>query len=391
MHKSLYILSLVLFCLTNHAQINNIETHIMGHSLIDHGTNPQTKIAYWINELANEQAINFEMSGQFGSIWQFAEFNPSTQWGIAGVSPAWEQDTETYGGAMLNNFLYTVYNYVQDLPSNVQYHTEPSSVLLASQRLVDSVDFYQPTNTIYLYENWPDMAAYAPDPFNPTPAQFASYNSYCLGAFHDWWLEYHDSLLQSHPHKNVRMIPVGPMISELLTTAPYDTIPAINLYEDNAPHGRETIYFLAGLATYMAIYQRQAPSTYVVPNTVNQGIRDNYGAIINTFWSYLQSFNTANGQSRVFPVAPIDDMDNDGIEDSVDNCPNVANQNQADFDNDGIGDACDTPDNKVIVEQGTLFSNNPEGIFMKGRDGNCYLLYIDTNGVLKTEVRPCEN
>ena len=35
------------------------------------------------------------------------------------------------------------------------------------------------------------------------------------------------------------------------------------------------------------------------------------------------------------------DFDNDGIEDSLDNCPRVANPDQADSDNDGIGDACD--------------------------------------------------
>ena len=35
------------------------------------------------------------------------------------------------------------------------------------------------------------------------------------------------------------------------------------------------------------------------------------------------------------------DFDNDGIEDSLDNCPRVANPDQADDDNDGIGNACD--------------------------------------------------
>jgi hypothetical protein len=38
---------------------------------------------------------------------------------------------------------------------------------------------------------------------------------------------------------------------------------------------------------------------------------------------------------------PDPDSDGDGVRDSTDNCPNVANANQADADNDTIGDACD--------------------------------------------------
>jgi hypothetical protein len=40
-------------------------------------------------------------------------------------------------------------------------------------------------------------------------------------------------------------------------------------------------------------------------------------------------------------VTSDEDSDNDGIDDSLDNCPSVANNNQADIDNDGIGDLCD--------------------------------------------------
>jgi hypothetical protein len=40
--------------------------------------------------------------------------------------------------------------------------------------------------------------------------------------------------------------------------------------------------------------------------------------------------------------SPPPDADSDGVPDSSDNCPAVANTDQTDTDGDGIGDACDT-------------------------------------------------
>ncbi|MBX3045706.1 MAG: right-handed parallel beta-helix repeat-containing protein [Anaerolineales bacterium] len=52
------------------------------------------------------------------------------------------------------------------------------------------------------------------------------------------------------------------------------------------------------------------------------------------------------------PPASVD-TDGDGIQDSLDNCPLVANADQADSDGDGVGDACDTTtddeDDDVVV------------------------------------------
>lgn len=394
MRQTGLILLFIISFFSLHSQITTIESHMMGHSLIDHETaTEQTAIAHWIDQFSDEAGLTYETTGQFGSIWQFADFNPASNWGYMGVTSSWNDDSETFEGASLNNFMYTIFNFVQDLPSNVPYYTEPVSVLEASERLIDSVDTYQPDVTVFIYENWPDMGTFTTEPFDPTSVEFQAYNAYTTGGFHDWWVDLQDFLLASRPSENVRMIPAGPMIAELMSVAPYDTIAAIDLYEDNAPHGRESIYFLAGLATYMAFYEVQAPLTYVPPTTIHPAIRDNYASIVSTFWTYLQNFNDDQGNSRVFSgsTPPPNDADNDNIVDTIDNCPNVANPDQADYDMDGIGDLCDTITSQVIVDQGVFFSDNPEGILMRGRDNNCYLLYIDASGILRTEQRPCAN
>ena len=370
-----------------------VESHMFGHSLMDHASpTAETKIAYWIQEFATEAGHTYKTAGQFGSIWDFANFNPSSNWGYAGMIPSWDSEVETFGEASLNNILFTPFNYVQDLPPNVPYYSNPP-VLLSSQRHIDSVLSYQDPIEIFIYENWPDMAPFTSGTFDPTPAELANYHSFTLGNFHDWWLQLHDSILISHPAANIHMIPVGPVVAELLTMAPYNTIVGTDLYEDDAPHGLPSIYFLAGLATYMAYYEEKALATYTIPSTIHPTIANNFNDIVDFMWDYFQDFDDDNGNNRVFASStpPPDDADNDGIADSVDNCPNTPNTNQADYDMDGTGDLCDTPDNKVIVEQGTLYTNDAEGILMKGRDGNCYLLYISAQGVFTIEPRPCGN
>ncbi|MDA9761261.1 gliding motility-associated C-terminal domain-containing protein, partial [Flavobacteriaceae bacterium] len=62
----------------------------------------------------------------------------------------------------------------------------------------------------------------------------------------------------------------------------------------------------------------------------------------------------------------LDDIDQDGIEDSVDNCPEIYNPDQSDIDGDGIGDVCDQIDinvSQAITPNGdgvndTWFINN---------------------------------
>ncbi|MEL6987478.1 MAG: thrombospondin type 3 repeat-containing protein [Bacteroidota bacterium] len=390
-------LSFLLFILVNLNVIaqQDIRQFTFGNSTIDHEFNvvpvpgDETKTPHWIYLLAQEAGHAYAAGGQYGFLPQFVNSPPFSQWGYDLVPPVWDSDIESFDETDINHVMITAGNFIQWQAPNQAYPNEGGlTPLSALDSLLNWCNARRDSLQFHIYENWPDMGGYLANGFPPSSSELNTYNNYTVGDFHDWWLDFHDGILNEHP--NVKMIPVGRAIAGLLTEAPYDTIPITEIYEDDAPHGRATLYFMTGIISYMAIYGEKAPATFEVPSIIHPTIRNTYTNVVNCFWNYLQDFNFASGESRVFFQSnPIADIDNDGVQDSLDNCPNTPNPNQDDFNNDGIGDACQSPSPGVRLEDGLLFHQDAEGILLKGRDGNCYMLFIDENGVLRNLQRPC--
>lgn len=72
-----------------------------------------------------------------------------------------------------------------------------------------------------------------------------------------------------------------------------------------------------------------------------------------------------------------DDLDTDGILDRVDNCPQVANSDQADSDGDGVGDVCDNCLDYANMDQA---DSDGDGVGDVCTEGNFYDPHRDDDG-----------
>ncbi|MEM9452855.1 MAG: T9SS C-terminal target domain-containing protein [Myxococcota bacterium] len=278
--------------------------YIFGHSLILHA--PEANVPRWLHALSQQAGYGYGMSGQYGfADTHAADLPPDPQWGIEGVTSLWDDDDgQAFEDVDFNVVLFTEANFRQYYPPT---EPDPDGILPESSvqsttTVFDWVEAAEPGVRYVLYENWPDMSAFTSADFGatfPTEDELSAYYAYTSGEFHQWWLDYHDAMMEVRPGLDVRMIPVGPIVVELLGSILSDVPPEV-LYEDDAPHGRPTLYFLAGLVTYMGMYGVEAPSDFVVPESIDARVAERYGEIVADIWAQLQQFDDGDGRSRVF-------------------------------------------------------------------------------------------
>jgi len=289
----------------------DIRNFIFGHSLIHHEfqLNPtpsqETSVPYWFQELSEHANHSYDVSGQYGFLPQHANLPPMAQWGFDNIEGAWDSDNEPFSAADFSHILVAPGNFIQWQGPAANYPMESVSPISATESIFDWCIQQEDSLKFYIYESWPDMAQYLSNDFPPSESEWINYNDFLNGDFHNWFLEYQDILMETVPEACVKMIPVGPVISQLLTQSPYNEIAIENLYEDDAPHGRPSLYFLASLVTYMAMYEEKAPITYAVASIIDPIIANNYEAVVNLMWDELNDFNFNTGNSRVFCNPPI--------------------------------------------------------------------------------------
>ncbi|MFL0800979.1 MAG: hypothetical protein K6L80_11050 [Agarilytica sp.] len=299
------------FCLSMPAQslekkIRDVNAYFFGHSLVYHTEykvptpKDHASIPHWLAELARAAGHRFSADGQFGFVRNHAQFPPKANWGFQNVDSGWGG---TFGRSDYSAAILTAANFVQYQDVDDGYYDDKNvSPLSASLEILDYVNKESPNTPFLIYENWPDMGEFAKDfpPKAPSEKKLTQYHRYTNGQFHKWWLDYQDKLNKARPQAKVKMIPVGPVLSKLMTDTPVKNIPFVDLFEDNAPHGRPTTYFLAALIHYMALFQEKPPVDYTFDKSIHPVVQKHYPVIVDLIWRELLAFKDNKGVSRVW-------------------------------------------------------------------------------------------
>ncbi len=289
--------------------IDDVSAYFFGHSLIyhtftDYPNKNEVSTPWWAGQFAAANGQTMSATGEFRTSNYLLP--PVAQWSFEGMPTGWDDTQETFAEADFDAVVYTELNFVQDVPPDTLYYDDSGTPISSVVRVLDHVREAEPGITFYIYENWGDAGVIMPNyhPAEggndlPTTDQVAAYHAQELGPNSAWWIELHDAVAATH--SNVKMIPIGPIISGILTEIPaMAAIPFEDIYEDNAPHGRPTIYFLAGMIQYAAMYQQRPPAGFSVSSVVNDAVDENYETIADYIWDALNDFNFPDGSSRVW-------------------------------------------------------------------------------------------
>jgi hypothetical protein len=142
---------------------------------------------------------------------------------------------------------------------------------------------------------------------------------------------------------------------EFTSTMDYYNFPYIVVYiydEFNNQVGMHVFYGQGVISGLYQYYVNEAPESYTELetaagdvildlSTMGEDIAFSSVKIVLANYACIGENSIVFDHLRVINQIVMEDADDDSIADDVDNCPEIANSDQADLDNDGQGDVCD--------------------------------------------------
>jgi hypothetical protein len=286
-------LALLAHPMASWAERDTSKTYFFGNSLLNHLSEEadHTNVPHWINEMAKAAGKDFATDGQWGFLRNYADgLPPTANWSFSGVSGAWSPDRRGFGEAGFDAVVIAPANFIQYQLPDVPYDGDNStgeSPLGALLRVLDWTAQESPETRLFVYEGWAGMAEVT-GPFPPDQAGFERYLAFNANEHAGWYDELFEDLAQARPSLQVRFVPTARILAALLSEGGVLAgIPVQALFTDDAPHGTETLYLLAAMITYSALYETPPPSDWRPPVTLHPDVTENYEAIADAIWAAM--------------------------------------------------------------------------------------------------------
>ena len=267
----------------------SVTAYVWGNSLFHHLTNDDdTTVPHWLSRLARADDRALRLDGQWGFVRDFANtLPPVPNWSFKEVRGAWDSERRSFGAAGFDTVILNPANFIQYNPPSAPYDGDNptgASPVSATMDVFNWVRAQGVNPVFFIYEGWAELGQ-----FPPTRRKYRRYTEYAIGEYHDWFRAYHQEVAAAMPGSDVRLIPVGSLLSRLVSEGPLSDLRATDLYADDAPHGTETTYFLAAMITYAAIYNAPPPSGFRDFDKVHELVVDNYAATADFIWQALEA------------------------------------------------------------------------------------------------------
>jgi hypothetical protein len=141
-----------------------------------------------------------------------------------------------------------------------------------------------------VHGGWPLLSGNFGSVASQTTEQRAAYIAHALGTYQAW-LDSLTSLLQAaRPSLNIVQFGINRASMLAWRDTVVSTIPIADLFEDNAPHGRSTMYFINAVANYIELFNEKPPAGFTFDGAwgVHSALTSNYQAIVDYIWGVLR-------------------------------------------------------------------------------------------------------
>ncbi|QTD49094.1 cadherin-like domain-containing protein [Sulfidibacter corallicola] len=277
--------------------LDEVRFYNFGHSLFNHG---EQNTGYWLGALAAGSGTISAGNGQFGQL-SYHGIPPTPQLGYA--TNAYEPWPE-YPPV---DFASRDYTHTLFMPSNFEQEVlTPEDYLTDTFRVLDYVEAQEPETEIILYMHWPEPSMIGLGVLNGNElgrADWTTLNNYTRsGNYYDWHRDYQNLLQAARPAYRLRTIPVGPIIADIIETQPFmQDVSFADLYVDEAPHGSPTVYFLAGMICYRALFLQNPSLDYQPPRPdIIPAVADHYTELVLYIERRLDEYNAMSNGLNVY-------------------------------------------------------------------------------------------